>query len=503
MTVIDRLSPASPYKQVNTCTKTLTATYYSPASSSKAPLSAHSSPFKSPSIPSQADQVFKEIFSDVPSPTRDRVYRKIRQKQRTMGAFSSEIVPQSQAFPQVMVTRDEIHRMGAQVGAGAYGEVFASKAMTLVRKEGFSPSRPKAMVLKRGRNSKHSAEEEARKLKKVLTPQSKSSKYIDRYQGVYRTSLGMPVSVHERFDRTLDGVKFEHLPMPVSHILPRLRGAMEGLASIHRGGAVHRDIKGPNILVMDGISMRPGALTDFGLLMEKKQTEHRTTGTVPYLAPFIFKDFEGQIQRRGVQTPAADIFAFGRTLQVDVLANMLKKIGKEKGVDVADFMQEILPKKIEGSIDELRSLGEKHPHLAFYNKGAPDKPDSVYLFSTAEHGYQKILELLARFESHFSTSEIQAFKELALITRDLQQIDPDKLPTAEQVLKSLKEIEMNSMSAPTTPQKSRVRKRCLLGEVDSKNHFPSALVVKDVDLSGPLLRIDSQFLGAKRLKSSP
>lgn len=502
MTAIDRLSPASPYKQVNTCTKTLTAPY-SPAPSSKAPLSAYSSPFQSPSVPSKADQVFKELFSDVPSPTRDRVYRKIRQKQRAMGPFSSEIVPQSQAFPQVMVTRDEIHRMGAQVGAGAYSEVFASKAMTLVRKEGFSPSRPKPMVLKKGRNSKHSVELEARRLKSALTPQSKSSKYIDRYQGVYRTSLGMPVSVHERFDRTLDEMKFDHLPMPVSYVLPRLRGAMEGLASIHRGGSVHRDIKGPNILVMDGDSKRPGALTDFGLLRKRDEKEHSTTGTVIYLAPFIFKDFDGQIQRRGIQTPAADIFAFGRTLQIDVLANMLKKLGKKKGVDVADLMQEILPKKIKGSLDEMRSLGEKYPNQAFYSKGASGQPDSVYLFSTAEHGHQKMLELLARFENHFSASEIQVFRELALIARDLQQIDPDKLPTAEQVLERLREMEESSKKAPTTPQKSRVRKLCLLEEAGKKQHSPSALVVKNSDLSGPLPRIDSQFQGVKRLKSSP
>jgi eukaryotic-like serine/threonine-protein kinase len=95
--------------------------------------------------------------------------------------------------------------------------------------------------------------------------------------------------------------------------LPLIRQIAAGLNEVHRLGIVHRDLKPSNIMLVDeptgshrvvlmdfGLarSSRPGALSDTrtGMLL----------GTPAYMAPEQF--------RKGIVTPACDIYAFGVTM---------------------------------------------------------------------------------------------------------------------------------------------------------------------------------------------
>jgi serine/threonine-protein kinase len=83
-------------------------------------------------------------------------------------------------------------------------------------------------------------------------------------------------------------------------------GVLAGLAAVHAGGVVHRDVKPENVLLQGGLPSGT-RLTDFGVarLVEASEKARRTTviGTPEYLAPEVADGAE--------PTPASDLYAVG------------------------------------------------------------------------------------------------------------------------------------------------------------------------------------------------
>ena len=95
-------------------------------------------------------------------------------------------------------------------------------------------------------------------------------------------------------------------PLPVSVVLGMARQIAEGLASLHRAGFIHGDVKPTNVilprpgratLIDLGFSRRPGELSPWA-------DRGHVIGTANYLAPELAK-------LPPDDTPAADLFSLG------------------------------------------------------------------------------------------------------------------------------------------------------------------------------------------------
>jgi serine/threonine protein kinase len=80
-----------------------------------------------------------------------------------------------------------------------------------------------------------------------------------------------------------------------------------GLAYLHSKNILHRDLKPSNVLLTED---RRAKLCDFGLAKLKRHcgptAEYRPEGTVPYMAPELFRE-NAALER------SADVYAFGIT----------------------------------------------------------------------------------------------------------------------------------------------------------------------------------------------
>ncbi|HEY2673231.1 MAG TPA: serine/threonine-protein kinase [Rugosimonospora sp.] len=96
----------------------------------------------------------------------------------------------------------------------------------------------------------------------------------------------------------------EHGPLTPEAVLTLAAGLAEALASIHRAGLVHRDLKPGNVLLDD----TGPHIIDFGIAQTSDSTRMTTSlvGTPSYMAPERLRGAEA--------APPADVFSLGATL---------------------------------------------------------------------------------------------------------------------------------------------------------------------------------------------
>ena len=103
---------------------------------------------------------------------------------------------------------------------------------------------------------------------------------------------------------SLDRILARLGPLEPGFVLETMASLLDALAAVHRQGVVHRDIKPGNVMLrQEGV-----VLADFGIARSPESlgltAADKLMGTVPYLAPEVFRS-------EAPATPAADVYAVG------------------------------------------------------------------------------------------------------------------------------------------------------------------------------------------------
>lgn len=142
----------------------------------------------------------------------------------------------------------------------------------------------------------------------------------------------------------------------------------------------------------------------------------------------------------GYQGKAADVFAFGRVIQRDVLNTLIMNLGEALGIPIVPFVLEFLmPRSIpprKFSDKELQSFQEMNPGRVVHIGVNPQGLDVILIYDTSENIYRYTLQILDRLEKasdRIPSSEFLKLRELARLAKDLQEVDKEVFLTSLKV----------------------------------------------------------------------
>jgi serine/threonine-protein kinase len=185
------------------------------------------------------------------------------------------------------------YRIEALLGAGGMATVYRARDLRLERSVAVKVLSPN---LAADDTVSRRFEQEARFLAAVSHPSIVSVYDVGE-------AAGEPFFVMELVDGETLTERLSHVgPLAPDEAVPILTQIAQGLAVLHRGGFVHRDVKPQNILLpRDG----PAKLADFGLVRDETASDltapGTAIGTLAYLAP--------ELLRGDAATPASDVYA--------------------------------------------------------------------------------------------------------------------------------------------------------------------------------------------------
>jgi eukaryotic-like serine/threonine-protein kinase len=177
------------------------------------------------------------------------------------------------------------YRLVAELGRGASGAVYRAQDIELEREVAIKLLHAHL----RGNMGRFFAE--ARVAAALRHPHVVAVLDLDEEHGRIVMELATGGTLRERLQSG---------PLPLLEALELHAALLSALAAAHRRGIVHRDVKPANLLYR-----RPGGevvLGDFGVAHLGAATTSEAVGTLFYMAPE---------QRRGVITPAVDVWAAG------------------------------------------------------------------------------------------------------------------------------------------------------------------------------------------------
>ena len=226
----------------------------------------------------------------------------------------------------------------------------------------------------------------------------------------------------------------------------------ESLAAMHRGGLVHGDIKGANVLT-DG---RKGFLTDFGLMSRVGRALTYDVGAVGYMAPETL--FEPHRHKR-VSTQESDMFSFGLLLLG--LVDLNKRLSWERSVKDLDQtygerLRALITTQFEAEDKYRKGLAAITEKERSSGEDLSQSKEQlrVECSRTVNMAGQEKLKLCEEFKRAYRAvhekliiNVTHSFKPYSLI-QELLSIDPKQRPTAEEALKRLNEMYPRSPKAP-------------------------------------------------------
>ena len=160
--------------------------------------------------------------------------------------------------------------------------------------------------------------------------------------------------------------------------------------------------------------------------MPKENERHATTLTALYAAPFIWENILGQKYcEGGVQGEAADVFAFGVTIQKDILQLMLKQLGKHYDVSMEEFLFKTKYQVIEDSFEDKALLElEQECKKKGYRLIHPVSSKKLFLFLDREHILNATMKAIDSLQGKVNEGELQKMQDLAKLACDLQPTEP-------------------------------------------------------------------------------
>jgi serine/threonine protein kinase len=319
--------------------------------------------------------------------------------------------------------------MQQRLGHGAQSDVFKVSAVDL---SGDPSNCDYAMKL-----AKMSFSPEFHLLKK--TRSCINCNNLDLIQEKHSLKFGEYIGLYELSECSLKGFDYQSIDKPVQFLVGQLLDVAEGLQKLHQDGICHRDVKGDNILINRN---GKGKLTDFGISRNSPLDgkPHPVALTPPYAAPFIDRVPRGNkpilylATNNGYQDFTADLFAFGRTLQYDVILPLLKFMAKEHAVDLTQIFEPMKKRIIDGAPEgeDFKQIG-----CAVYNH----RSNRSCLMPTSDILLTQTTKALEALRAHLAGDEFQQLQMLQSLAICLQNNNPEAIPSIEEVQTQLKKIQ--------------------------------------------------------------
>lgn len=387
----------------------------------------------SPIAPAPAFEALRNVFPNYHD--HPGLFGRIKHFAKLMEEHAGEIYRMEASATRskdFYVTAREFFIVQAKAGSGTHSSAFFVVQILL---EGGGT---KNMLIKVARKPFNSEQEKL----SLLSPASKLSENIDHFQNSFKihNSAGF-VALFNASSCDFCHIDFKKMLIPVTFAVRQLLSAANGVASFHRADLILRDIKGANLLAnwneIEGKDpeVRPGKVTDFGLVMPlaPEGTKHSTACTPIYAAPYIWENLVCQRRRiiegkspneGGFQGKASDLFGLGRTIQFDILPQILLQIAERKGVlEMKPYVEMFLGSqglKVKCSDQELLAYGRVNPGYVFHIGLDRDGKDHLRVFKSEQEMYEKTLGAIQMIERFLGEDEIVKFKALAQLARDLQ-----------------------------------------------------------------------------------
>ncbi|MCP5504895.1 MAG: hypothetical protein H7A41_07055 [Chlamydiales bacterium] len=330
----------------------------------------------------------------------------------------------------IFITLKDFHIVQKTAGKGTQSTAYFTVAIPL------DGGDPKNQLIK---TASKPFDPEVERLER-LSPASKLSSKIDHFMGTYGLLQSSPsgtkvagyIAIFNASSCDLCHVDYNAIKMGGHYILRQLIDILDGIASFHRANIVLRDIKGANLLCNPWNG--PGKVTDFGLVrkLAPEGSKHDTALTPKYAAPYIWESILGQKYRMikgkrscegGFQGKAADVFAFGRTLQLDVINFILRQYGQNYHVFLAPFVDHLLiPETVTGSYsdEELLAFERVHPGRVFHVGIDANRRDVLHIFKEPEEVYRYTLAAIEQLKDVIQAEEYLILKDLSLLAKELQ-----------------------------------------------------------------------------------
>lgn len=347
--------------------------------------------------------------------------------------FLMAVLPSSETHPyQTFITPQSVRTVSRMLGKGAQGSVVATLRLF---KDPVREQEEEALKIYQRRPSSWEL---------FSTFDEQDKRYINLPIEDYILEDGRYAAVLPKAEADFSQINLLNEILPIQRMFGWMRDVAEGVAIMHDKGILHRDIKPQNILILE--ERETAQVADLDLAIRREGSEHFTICTPFYSHPSIWGgDIMKQKMRRGVQTPADDVFSLGRTFQYGLITKIF--LANPETIGFANAMR---PEKITLPEDEaeadkvLQELATFRPGPVIISdyrriedpralRGNRYIPSKVDVFLPSDRLRTLTLQGVEALKEKLDPIEFEALRLSADWAHQLQHDDPSMRPTMRDV----------------------------------------------------------------------